>query len=143
MRRLHNSHNVPPDCFGGRSNLISEIALRDCMGQQPTLRFWEKELDGILAPLRTHEGQRRYTVENIAVIEEIKKLKKKGMSLPEIKRKLGKGQMSEAGSQACPPSRATLNILYPFVDSLRRGGRACPPSRATLNILYPFKVTGK
>jgi DNA-binding transcriptional MerR regulator len=66
---------------------------------KPTLRFWEKELDGILMPLRTDRGQRRYTVENIAVIEEIKKLKRKGMSLPEIKRKLGKGQMSEAGSQ--------------------------------------------
>jgi DNA-binding transcriptional MerR regulator len=69
---------------------------------KPTLRFWEKELDGILIPLRTEGGQRRYTVENIAVIEEIKKLKSKGMSLPEIKRKLGKGQMSEAGSQTCP-----------------------------------------
>ena len=66
---------------------------------KPTLRFWEKELDGILAPLRSNGGQRRYTVENIAVIEEIKKLKSKGMSLPEIKRELGKGQMSEAGSQ--------------------------------------------
>ncbi|MBW2570209.1 MAG: MerR family transcriptional regulator [Deltaproteobacteria bacterium] len=58
---------------------------------KPTLRFWEKELEGILVPLRTRGGQRRYTVENIAVIEEIKKLKKKGMSLPEIKRKLSNG----------------------------------------------------
>lgn len=53
---------------------------------KPTLRFWEKELDGILVPLRTRGGQRRYTVENIAVIEKIQKLKRKGMSLPEIKR---------------------------------------------------------
>lgn len=55
---------------------------------KPTLRFWEKELDGILVPLRTRGGQRRYTVENIAVIEEIQKLKRKGMSLTAIKRKL-------------------------------------------------------
>ena len=55
---------------------------------KPTLRFWEKELDGILVPLRTRGGQRRYTVENIAVIEEIQKLKWKGMSLTAIKRKL-------------------------------------------------------
>ena len=54
---------------------------------KPTLRFWEKEFEGILVPLRTDGRQRRYTVENIAVIEEIKKLKSKGMSLPEIKRK--------------------------------------------------------
>ena len=66
---------------------------------KPTLRFWEKELEGIFVPMRTNGGQRRYTVENIAVIEEIKKLKSKGMSLPEIQRKLGKGPMSEAGSQ--------------------------------------------
>jgi len=61
---------------------------------KPTLRFWEKELDGILAPLRTRGGQRRYTVESIAVIEEIKRLRESGMSLHEIKRKLsnsGKG----------------------------------------------------
>ena len=58
---------------------------------KPTLRFWEKEIDGILVPSRTRGGQRRYTVENIAVIEEIKKLKRKGMGLPEIKRKLSNG----------------------------------------------------
>ena len=55
---------------------------------KPTLRFWEKELNGILAPLRTKGGQRRYDVEQISVIQEIKKLRNKGMSLPEIKRKL-------------------------------------------------------
>ena len=93
---------------------------------KPTLRFWEKELDGIFMPFRTRGGQRRYNLETISVIEEIKRLRERGMSLSEINRKLGKGQMSEAGSQTCPPSRATLNILYPFVDSLRRGGRACP-----------------
>lgn len=55
---------------------------------KPTLRFWEKELDGIIVPLRTQGGQRRYTAENISVVEEIKELRKRGMSLAEIKRKL-------------------------------------------------------
>ena len=55
---------------------------------KPTLRFWEKELDGILVPLRTQGGQRRYSVETISVIEEIKRLRERGMSLVEIKRKL-------------------------------------------------------
>jgi DNA-binding transcriptional MerR regulator len=55
---------------------------------KPTLRFWEKELEGILVPLRTGGGQRRYSVETISVIEEIKRLRERGMSLPEIKRKL-------------------------------------------------------
>ena len=55
---------------------------------KPTLRFWEKELEGILVPLRTRGGQRRYTDEQISVIQEIKKMRNKGVSLPEIKRKL-------------------------------------------------------
>jgi MerR family transcriptional regulator, aldehyde-responsive regulator len=53
-----------------------------------TLRFWEKELDGIIVPLRTKGGQRRYTLEHLFIIEEIKRLKRKGMSLLGIKRKL-------------------------------------------------------
>ena len=56
---------------------------------KPTLRFWEKEFEGILLPLRTNGGQRRYTSEHISLIEEIKMLKKEGMSLATIKRKLG------------------------------------------------------
>ena len=66
---------------------------------KPTLRFWEKEFEGILLPLRTNGGQRRYTSENVTIIGEIKALKKVGLSLVEIKRKLGKELMSEAGSQ--------------------------------------------
>ena len=58
---------------------------------KPTLRFWEREFEGILVPLRTNGGQRRYAPEHISVIEEIKILKKAGLSLVEIKRKLGKG----------------------------------------------------
>ena len=53
-----------------------------------TLRFWEKELEGIIVPLRTGGGQRRYTSDHIAVIEEIKRLRAKGLSLPDIKRVL-------------------------------------------------------
>ena len=66
---------------------------------KPTLRFWEKELDGIIVPHRTRGGQRRYALEHLTIIGKVKELREKGMSLPEIKRKLGKGQMSEAGSQ--------------------------------------------
>ena len=55
---------------------------------KPTLRFWEKELNGIIIPLRTQGGQRRYSVENLQVIEEINKLRKAGMSIAEIKKTL-------------------------------------------------------
>lgn len=53
-----------------------------------TLRFWEKELRGIIIPERTKGGQRRYTPENLLVIEEIKSLKDKGMSLSDIRTEL-------------------------------------------------------
>ena len=58
---------------------------------KPTLRFWEREFVGILVPLRNNGGQRRYAPEHVPIIEEIKMLKKAGLSLAEIKRKMGKG----------------------------------------------------
>ena len=78
---------------------------------------------GILVPLRTNGGQRRYAPEHISVIEEIKMLKRAGRGPVEIKRKLGKGQrlvvrcqrsesmskagglMSETGSQRAGDGR--------------------------------------
>lgn len=52
-----------------------------------TLRFWEKELDGIIAPFRTPGGQRLYSDQTISIIEEIKVLRRKGMSLAQIRTK--------------------------------------------------------
>jgi DNA-binding transcriptional MerR regulator len=52
-----------------------------------TLRFWEKELNGIIVPLRTKGGQRRYTPYHLYIIKEIKRLKKEGLSLLDIKRR--------------------------------------------------------
>ncbi len=56
---------------------------------KPTLRFWEKELDGILVPLRSHGGQRRYTVDEVSIIDHIKKLRRKGLSIAEIRSNFG------------------------------------------------------
>ena len=53
-----------------------------------TLRFWEKEFEGILVPSRTNGGQRRYNEEHISVIENIKRLKEQGIHLSRIKEKL-------------------------------------------------------
>ena len=55
---------------------------------KPTLRFWEKELDGIINPLRTEGGQRRYTIEHLAIIQRINRMRKQGIRLSEIKAKL-------------------------------------------------------
>jgi DNA-binding transcriptional MerR regulator len=66
---------------------IQEVSKRSGVSTH-TLRFWEKELEGVIAPQRTKGGQRRYTLEDLLVIEEIKALKGKGMSLTDIKREL-------------------------------------------------------
>jgi DNA-binding transcriptional MerR regulator len=55
---------------------------------KPTLRFWERELEGIIAPLRTNGGQRRYTEEHLLVLEEVLRLKKQGLRLVHIRERL-------------------------------------------------------
>jgi len=59
-----------------------------------TIRFWEKEFEGILSPSRSIGGQRRFSGEDISVIESIKRYKDQGISLSRIKEKLAgnKGQ---------------------------------------------------
>jgi DNA-binding transcriptional MerR regulator len=52
---------------------------------KPTLRFWEKELEGIIVPLRSSGGQRRYTESHIPVFEQIKKLRNAGKSISQVK----------------------------------------------------------
>ncbi len=56
-----------------------------------TLRFWEKAFAGILVPVRTKGGQRRFAPEDINLIGEIKKLREKGISLSQIERELNNG----------------------------------------------------
>ena len=73
---------------------IQEVSKRSGVSTH-TLRFWEKELEGVIVPERTKGGQRRYTPEHLIVIEEIKSLKAKGMSLPEIRRELNQRFSSE------------------------------------------------
>ena len=53
-----------------------------------TLRFWEKELNGLVVPLRTSGGQRRYTIQNIEILEEVKRQRDIGLSLPQIIEKI-------------------------------------------------------
>jgi len=58
-------------------------AMLDISG--PTLRYWEGEFAGILTPLRTPGGQRRYTDEHIKILKKIIRLKAQGLKLVEIK----------------------------------------------------------
>jgi DNA-binding transcriptional MerR regulator len=49
-----------------------------------TLRFWEKELNVLLVLFRTLGEQRRYTSQNLVVLEEVKRCPESGLSLLEI-----------------------------------------------------------
>jgi DNA-binding transcriptional MerR regulator len=73
---------------------IQEVSNRAGISKH-TLRFWERELNGAITPLRTKGGQRRYTLEHVLVVEEIKRLKGKGYSLDDIKRDLNRRFNSE------------------------------------------------
>jgi DNA-binding transcriptional MerR regulator len=66
---------------------ISEVSERLGIPKH-TLRFWEKELEGVITPVRTGGGQRRYSFEDVLTIQQIKNLKKQGFRLEDIKKKL-------------------------------------------------------
>ena len=66
---------------------IEEVSQRLGLSKH-TLRFWEKELEGVIVPLWTKGGQRRYTLEHLFVIDEIKRLKAEGLSLTNIREEL-------------------------------------------------------
>jgi DNA-binding transcriptional MerR regulator len=79
-----------------------------------TLRFWEKELNGLVVPLRTNGGQRRYTVQNLFVLGEIKKYRDSGYSIPEIVEKIGQSGEVEA------PGTAEIDLLVSRVSEVVR-----------------------
>jgi len=79
-----------------------------------TLRFWEKELNGLVVPLRTNGGQRRYTVPNLLILEEIKKYRDNGYGLPQIIEKISQN------SRIAPPSPTTIELLMNRVAEVVR-----------------------
>ena len=64
---------IVPDIIGKRKLGIGEVS--KYLGINiSTLRYWEKEFHQFLRTSRTEGGQRRYTPENIKVLQEIKYL---------------------------------------------------------------------
>ena len=82
-----------------------------------TLRFWEKELGAIIVPLRTQGGQRRYTSEHLFIIEEIQRLKRKGLSLVDIKKKLDNNYSVEEDNPNSPRIDLLANQIAEMVRS--------------------------
>jgi DNA-binding transcriptional MerR regulator len=55
-----------------------------------TLRYWEKALEGIVTPSRTAGGQRRYSREDLRLLETVKQLKRQGLTLSSIREELSR-----------------------------------------------------
>ena len=81
-----------------------------------TLRFWEKEFQGILTPIRTEGGQRRYKIEHLAILGQIKLLKEEGKSLSEIKDRLQK----DTERRIDHPAVETIDILSKRIAEVLR-----------------------
>lgn len=81
-----------------------------------TIRYWEKEFAGFIAPERTAGGQRRYSTKDLAVLEAIKDMKRNGHSLAQIKaRMMG---VQDIGAGIDPPLIDQLTET--IVDAVRR-----------------------
>jgi DNA-binding transcriptional MerR regulator len=94
---------------------------------KPTLRFWEKELDGLIAPHRTEGGQRRYNHKHISIIEEVKRLRESGIPLAEIKAMLDSSDTPKAKRQqemeilAQRLGKVVRDEIYKFYDQDNNG----------------------
>ena len=53
-----------------------------------TIRYWEKRLEGLIQPLRSKGGQRRYLPEHVETLRRIKRMKRRGVNLSDIHRRL-------------------------------------------------------
>lgn len=53
-----------------------------------TIRYWEKELNGLISPMRTPGGQRRYSESDMGVITAVSNYKKMGLSLSQVKKQI-------------------------------------------------------
>ncbi len=106
---------------------ISEVSRRLNIPKH-TLRFWEKEFDGLFSPHRTKGGQRRFSHQHITLIEEIKRRKEKGMNLSEIKREFlntteeGLGQDRQIDRLASRVAEVVKTEVFHFFETERLKG---------------------
>ena len=101
---------------------IEEVSLRLDV-PKPTLRFWEKEFEGLLLPGRTQGGQRRYGEADLALIGEIKRLRDRGLPLAEIRDRLADRAREEL------PGQADVDLLARRVAEMVRAEITCFFSR--------------
>lgn len=107
-RRSFETLNL--DLVSLRTYTIGEIS-RHANVSRHTLRYWEKALGEIITPLRTEGGQRRYTDEHLLMVEEVKRLKRKGFTLTAIYEELSQS----LPSATVEPHLNRLDLLADYV----------------------------
>jgi len=85
---------------------------------KPTIRFWEKEFQEFLNPLRTQGNQRRYNRSNIEIIERINHLvRSEGFTLEGARRKL-ELEMREGSESSLPEEDQLAKLADTMSDYL-------------------------
>ena len=84
---------------------------------KPTLRFWESALEGVIDPVRTQGGQRRYSEDHISIINKIKAMREDGKTLVKIKEKLEGGEKPKNGSKESVDIDFLANKVAEFVKT--------------------------
>jgi DNA-binding transcriptional MerR regulator len=120
-----------------RTFSIQEVSQRLSLTKH-TLRYWEKEIEGVLRPLRSDGGQRRYTEEHVFVIKEIKRLKSSGLSLADIKGKLAVGHGAERPNTKVDElvdriAEIVRAVIYDFLEDKRPDQEMSPDSTPVRN----------
>ena len=79
------------------NTMYSIAQVNDITGvAKPTIRFWEKEFNDFLRPLRTEGNQRRYSKTDIEVIERINHLvREEGFTLEGARKRMETEQLEE------------------------------------------------
>jgi len=112
---------------------------------KPTLRFWEKELNGILVPIRTLGKQRRYNLEHLAIIGMVRELREKGISLAEIKKQnntASKGDNSNSNRIDLLVARGTEVVraeVNRFLKRIKRWKSSSSSCKDRFNRRVPLK----
>jgi DNA-binding transcriptional MerR regulator len=84
------------DCINPKSSgmTIQQVSERLKLPKS-TIRFWEKEFEGLIQPTRSAGGQRRYCEDDMTALASIHGLKQQGLSLAQIKEQLIRGDSIE------------------------------------------------
>ena len=95
------------------------------LGVKPSVvRFWETQFNQ-LKPKKTRRGQRIFSHEDVALLQEIQReLKETGMTIEGLKRKMAKGAVSAKSPKSSPEKEYLFTVrkeLQAILELLKTG----------------------